>query len=354
MPRHRKPARLYFRRDEQQWIIRDGQTNRRTGFGLGQRAEAEAALADYLARRKPERRAGPAHPGELTVGEVLAKYADDRGADMASAGTLAYSIQALAPFWADLTCDAVKGTTCRLYERERAKPRAVTTTTKTGRTISREQTAGAATVRRELGVLQAALNHAHNEGLLIHSIRLSLPDASVSRDRWLTRNEVARLLRNAEPHVQRFILVSLYTGRRASAVLELIWTRVDLDAGSIRFRADGRTENKKRRGRIHMPRQLLGHMRRWGARGTHVVMFRGKPLGSIRKGLQRAAERAGLEGISPHVLKHTAVTWTIMRGLGVEDAAEYFDTSPETIRRHYWHHSPQHQRRALDVIENRK
>jgi hypothetical protein len=43
-----------------------------------------------------------------------------------------------------------------------------------------------------------------------------------------------------------------------------------------------------------------------------------------------------------------------MDGASVEDAAEFFDTSPETIRRHYWHHSPHHQERALDVMERRR
>jgi len=125
---------------------------------------------------KAGRRNLAAHPGELTVGEVLALYADDKGASMASGQTLAYSIQALAPFWADLTCDAVKGSTCRLYERERARPRKVETTSKTGKTVSRVVTAGASTVRRELGVLQAALNYAHDEGVLIHPISVSSPD----------------------------------------------------------------------------------------------------------------------------------------------------------------------------------
>jgi integrase len=354
MPRHRQPARLYFRKDEQQWVIRDGSTQKRTGFGLEQRGEAETALANYLAGKQPERRGGPAHPGELTVGEVLALYADDKGASFASAQTLAYSLQALAPFWADLTCDAIKGSTCRLYERERAKPRRIESTSKTGKAISRVVTASAPTVRRELGVLQAALNHAHEEGMLIHPISVSLPDEGAPRDRWLTRGEAAKLLRCAEPHVRRFILLSLYTGRRASAILELTWTRVELDRGTIRFRDAGEAETNKRRGAIRIPRQLRGHLSRWVAyRGTHVVMYRGKPVNSIKTGIRRAAERAGVEGVSPHVLKHTAITWAVSKGLGVEDAAEYFNTSPQTIRKHYWHHSPHHQARAIEAIERR-
>jgi integrase len=207
-------------------------------------------------------------------------------------------------------------------------------------------------VRRELGVLQAALNHSHAEGLLVHPIKVTLPKAGEPRDRWLTRAEAARLLRAAAPHVRRFILISLYTGRRPSAVLELTWTRVDLDAGVIRFKAEGAVETNKRRGKARIFRRLALHLGRWrNPSDTHVVMFRGKRVGSIKTGITQAAKRAGLEGISPHVLKHTAITWLVMKGLDVEDAAEFFDTSPATIRKHYWHHSPNHQKRAQDVME---
>ncbi|WBU51873.1 site-specific integrase [Paracoccus sp. SCSIO 75233] len=273
---------------------------------------------------------------------------------MASGATLAYSIQALAPFWGGLTCDAVKGTTCRAYERERAKPRTITTVSKNGKETTREVSAGPPTVRRELGVLQAALNYAHAEGLLIHPIKVTLPKSGEVRDRWLTRDEVAQLLRHAEPHIRRFIILAIYTGRRAATILDLIWTRVDLDANLIRFRADGQAETNKRRGRVRIPRQLKAHLRRWSATpGTHVVMYRGETVASVRKGVARAAERAGIEGVNRHVLKHTAITWGVKDGMELEDAAEYFDTSEEIIRKHYWHHSPHHQERAVKIIERR-
>ena len=297
------------------------------------------------------------------MGEVLAHYVDFKAslpkADALKGEgpqTLAAAVAALVPFWANLTCDAVKGSTCRAYERERAIPREVTTTTRAGKTLTRKHQAGSATVRRELGVLQAALNHAHGEGLLVHPLKVTLPASGVSRERWLTRAEVAKLLRCASPHIRRFILVSLYTGRRATAVLDLTWPRVDLESRVIRFRAEGEAETNKRRGRVRIPRQLVGHLRRWRkvSQETHVVTFRGERLANVKRGIARAAERAGLAGVTPHVLKHSAITWAIMNGLGVEDAAEFFDTSPATIRKHYWHHSPHHQERALEILERRK
>ncbi|MEM9765076.1 MAG: site-specific integrase [Pseudomonadota bacterium] len=274
---------------------------------------------------------------------MLALYAHDRGPAIASKTTLAIAIEALAAFWGDLTCDAVKGATCRAYERHRAKPRRLVD----GRTVA----AGSSTVRRELGVLQAAMNHAHAEGVLIYPLKVTLSESGEPRDRWATRDEVARLLLAAAPHCRRFILLSIYTGRRAQAVLDLTWTQVDLDLGMIRFK-QGR-ETKKRRGSIRIPPRLLAHLRRWRERDGRKSMFvvpRPSRTSSIRRAFEGARERSGVTDVTPHVLKHTAITWAIMKGLSVEAAAEYFDTSPETIRKHYWHHSPHHQAEAVEII----
>lgn len=344
MPRPRKPSRLYYRKAIGQWVIKDGETERRTGCGYGDRGEAEKALQGYLAGRPSQR--GPSQPHEITVGTVLAVYGQDRGSEVRSTGALAHSIEALAGYWGDLTCDAVKGSTCRAYAKQRARPR----TLGDGRVV----TAGPSTVRRELGVLQAAVNHAHREGILIYPLRVTLPESAPPRERWLTRAEAARLLLHASPHCRRFILISLYTGRRARAVLDLTWPQVDLEAGVIRF-AKG-AETKKRRGRARIPGRLLAHLRRWRAQArrgeTHVVWdpHQWRSVDNIRRAFAGARERSRLPDVTPHVLKHTAITWAMQRGLSVEAAAEFFDTSPTTIRKHYWHHSPHHQAEAVRVI----
>lgn len=350
MPRPRKPARLWFRPDHGVWVILDAGRQHRTRFGSEQRREAEEALAQYLQGRPAPERRGPANPSDLTVGEVLARYADDKGPTLAAPATLAYAIDALTPFWGDLTCDAVKGSTCRAYATSRKR--------KPASPGAKAKPISPATVRRELGVLQVALHHAVKEGLLVHRPEVELPDVGSAKDRWLTRSEAARLLHAAPSHLRRFILLSLYTGRRMSAVLELTWTRVDLDKGVIRFRADGERETNKRRGRVRIARQLRAHLRRWRAqspRDTHVVSFRGRPVDAIKTAFHNARKAAELGAdVTRHTLKHTAITWAVMHGAEIEDAAEFFDTSPATIRAHYWHHSPRHQDRALAIVERRR
>lgn len=51
-------------------------------------------------------------------------------------------------------------------------------------------------------------------------------------------------------------------------------------------------------------------------------------------------------------LKHTAITLAIQAGISVEDAADYFSTSLETIQKVYWHHSPHHQARAVAAMNS--
>ena len=351
MPRPKKPARLWQRRDGA-WIILDAGAQHRTGHsGEGGRRAAEEALRDYLATRAPER-AGPAHPFEITVGEVLALYAREKGPQMAAPDTLAWALKALAPFWGGLTCDTVKGSTCRAYLLERAKPRP----DKRGRMRS----AGTGSVRRELGVLQAAINYALAEGKLVSAPVVTLSESGPTRDRWLTREDAARLMRAAAPHLRRFIAIELRAGRRASAVLELRlapsvdtgW--IDAEGGIIHFEGARQRKTKKRRGSISAPPKLAAHMRRWARLGgSHVIMWRGKPCAEIDTAFDAAARRAGLDDVTPHDLKTTAVTWAFQRGMTLEDATDWFATSPATLMKHYRAHSPQYQTRARAIMEGK-
>lgn len=351
MPRPRKPARLWQRADGA-WIILDGTKQHRTGHsGEGGRRAAEESLRDYLATRAPDR-SGPAQPHEITVGEVLALYAREKGPTLASPEALAYAVRALSPFWGSRTCDAVKGSTCRAYLAARAKPRQ-------GRD-GRTRTAGTGTVRRELGVLQAAINHAYSEGVLVYAPAVTLSDAGPARDRWLTRSDAARLMWAAAPHLRRFIAIELRAGRRARAVLELRlepsldsgW--IDAEAGIIHFEGARQRRTKKRKGSIRAPDKLAAHLRRWARLGgTHAIMWKGKPLAEIDTAFAAATRRAGLEDLTVHDLKRTAVTWAFQRGMSLEDAADWFDTSPATLMKHYRAHSPHHQTRARTIMDGR-
>lgn len=363
MPRPRKPARLWQRPSTDEWIILDydlpgGQ--RRTGLsGASGQAAAEQKLAAYLAGKAPSRDE-PGLLSEVTIGEVLALYAEHK-ADARGAETLSYSIHALAEFWGGKTCDKIRGATCRAYVKHMGVEREREIVDARGRRYRRRSRNSPQSCRRYLGILQAALNFAQREGLIVSAPLVTLPPSAPARDRWLSRDEVAALLRASPPHLRRFILVALATGRRMRAILALRWTpavgtwgHADVHAGVFRFLPRGQSETRKRRGACRMTRTIRAHARRWErAGGSHVIMWKGEPCGTIKATFDAACRRAGLADVSPHTLKHTAITWAFQKGMTMEDAVDFFATSAATLERVYRQHSPHYQDRAIASMEVR-
>lgn len=348
MPMPAKGPHLALRRRQGRpaiYVIRDtGKVEQSTG--TGDRGEAEKALAAYIngkaSRVSPD---APASPSDLTIADALAVYLTEHGATVAAPERLSYAAKALIPFWGELPVAAIKKETCRRYARVRGKSNG--------------------TIRRELNVLQAAINYCVEEGKLLAGAKVELPDKPPKKQRALTRSEVARLLwacrkRETTRHLARFILVSLYTGTRKAAVLNLRldmpsaasgW--VDLKRGVMHRRGSEERETAKRRTSVRLPRQLLAHMRRWHRNGAQwAVEWRGNRIADVQTGFEAVQEDAALGWRpTPHTLKHTAISWAIQAGSSVEDAATFFGTSPQTIIDTYWDQSPHFQQGAVEAVE---
>jgi len=242
------------------------------------------------------RRTGPRDPSAILVTDVLNDYAQQRSQKVEAPERIAYAVLALTDFFEGNTVADVTPQTCERYaEKRRRSP---------------------GTVRRELGVLRAAINYAHRSGSLTRPVAVELPERPAPRDRWLTRKEVAWLIRaactpQARLYLPLFILIALYTGRRKEAILSLRWPQVNLEARTINFEVAGRKRTNKRRGIIPIPPRLLPHLWRARRRGTdlgYVLHIDGERIGDIKKGFAAACERAGIEGVTPHSLRHTCAT----------------------------------------------
>ena len=63
--------------------------------------------------------------------------------------------------------------------------------------------------------------------------------------------------------------------------------------------------------------------------------------------------RAELDDVTPHVLKHTAITWAMQNRIDLWQAAGFFATSVPTLIRVYGHHHPDHMREAAETLGRR-
>jgi hypothetical protein len=183
-----------------------------------------------------------------------------------------------------------------------------------------------------------------------------------------TRDEFARLLlalwrQKRSRHAARLALCQFYTGSRPRTVARTTWERradgpwVDLEQGIWWRSGEDELETVKKRRPHGIPPRLAAHLQRWKRihGGTYIAETArdpGQPVWDIGKALEGAAARAGVKRITPHTLKHTAITLFIQSGGSAEDASDYFSTSIETIQSNYWHHSPAHQVRAVAHMAN--
>jgi integrase len=370
MPTDAKGPRLYFKRGNLDkagkrlpgfWIIRDGDKRVGTGVRAARRGTppqaAQDALAEYIIGRRAIPRTRNSDAASVEVADVIRLYMEECAPKHARPiETIARCVR-LLEFWGDKRLSDVTGASCRAYA-------AITTR------------AGA---RRELEDLRAAIGHHRSEGLCRELVSIVLPERGQPKDRWLTREEAARLIRAAwryrevqkghptgrksRQHVARFVLIALYTGTRAGAICGGSFNRVqgsgyiDLERGVFYRKPEGERETKKRKPPAKIPDRLLAHMRRWhrdkpGRAGqVYAVQFNGKPIGTgIEKAFRGACRDAGLEGVTPHVLRHTAATWLMQKGTSIWDAAGFLGMTTETIERVYAHHHPSFQEEAARNI----
>jgi integrase len=103
---------------------------------------------------------------------------------------------------------------------------------------------------------------------------------------------------------------------------------------------------------VKLPDRLLAHMRRWHRNGQrYAVEWLGQPIGTgLEKAFRGACRDAGLEGVTPHTLRHSAATWLMRNGTRTWDAAGFLGMSEETLIRVYGHHHPDFQAEAAANI----
>lgn len=302
----------------------NGQTER---FSLrtGDLHEAKRRLADHAAQ-----------PAGETVAEIVAVYLNDKDKTAVRAVDLRGAWKQAEPSFGHLRPDQITRDVCRIYRDQRyAKGRMP------------------ATVRKELEVVRAALNFSKKGAEAV----FELPRQPVAKDRFLSKDEARRLSRGARrfPHVRAFIVLSLVTAARQSALLELTWDRVDFKTRRISLALnDDMDAARKQRANIPMNRRALAYLRVLYAARTcdHVIEWGGHRVLSVKKGFAAATKRAGLEGVTPHILRHTAASWMAMARVPMFDISKYLGHSDMsvTIKRYAKVH-PDYLKEASEALD---
>ena len=248
MPKRSRGPYLAWIGKRKLWYVRVNENGgrRELSTGTSDRGEAEAFLGEYLNERRENTRSGPPTAENVTIADCLADYLEECGRQQSQPKSVASRIGKLLRFWGRDTVACVSTRRCKDY----------------GRWSNVQDS----TLRRELVILRAALNYAVQESRLDRAPYVRLPKAPAGRDRWLTRNEAARLLwecrkarSDTRPYLTLYVRLALYTGARPGAVMGLRWPQIrwlEGEGGVIDFNPPRAKKSNKRRARVPMAARI--------------------------------------------------------------------------------------------------
>lgn len=232
--------------------------------------------------------------------------------------------KALAPRFSRISPAVVDAALCRAYAAERME-------------AGRSQ----GTVWSELTRLRSCLNWAARNHKTEARFSVWVPSKPKPAKRVLTPDEAAALLDACTtPHIRLFVILALATGGREAAICELTWDRVDFERQTIDLRTgvEGNPLQKvqrKGRAQVHMSEWVRAALTaaKEGALSDYVIEWGGKPI--VRPGLafDKAARRAGLAGVTPHTLRHTAASWAEEAGVPMQVISRFMGHSTEATTR---------------------
>jgi len=232
-------------------------------------------------------------------------------------------------------------------------------------------------------VLHRALEQAAQWGLTPRNVaKLVTPPRPARREMATLSPEQARAsLEAAEgDRLEALYVLALSTGMRQGELLALRWRDVDLEGGTLQVRAtlqrtrDGfqfaepKTARSRRQValtkpavealRRHRSRQLEERLQMGAAWEDNDLVFAnevGRPIEAgnlIRRSFHPLLDRAGLQHIRFHDLRHTAATLALGKGVHPKIVAEMLGHSQIAVTLDlYSHVTPTMQRQAAEALE---
>ncbi len=201
--------------------------------------------------------------------------------------------------------------------------------------------ASPATANRYLALIRSILRKAALEWEWIDKVpRVRLYKEAKRRVRWLTPNDVQRLLGELAPHQRDMVVFALSTGLRQSNVVELEWSQVDMARRVAWIHPD----QAKARRAIHVPLNSTAMdvlTRQLGKHPSRVFTYRGRPIAwANTRQWREALKRAGIEDFRWHDLRHTWASWLAQEGTPLNVLQELGGWESETMVRRYAHLAP--------------
>jgi len=210
------------------------------------------------------------------------------------------------------------------------------------------------TTNRELAILSRIFSLGIDWGLgsenPVKKIRF-FSEQENAKERILTGEEEIRLLKASPGHLKPILIVALNTGMRRGEILGLKWSQVDLERRVIKVE---RTKSGKNRF-VFMNSALFKvfeelHKDRVDREQVFVNPKTGRPFRDIKRAFKSACEKAEIENLRIHDLRHTFASRLVERGADLITVKELLGHSTVKMTERYTHPNLAQKQRAVETL----
>ncbi len=223
--------------------------------------------------------------------------------------------------------------------------------------VRREEGAAPKTINHELGLMSHAFNMAMKEWEWVKTN----PVLCVSRERvdniierWLEIDEEDLLLDASPQWLKEIIIFAINTGMRQGEILNLKWSNVSLPRGTVSI------YEQKNRGRDTLPlnaRVLAILKARFDVRPKNQIFVFYSETGTtldasnLRRAFNIAIDKAGIEKLRFHDLRHTFATRLIQNGIDVYMVQKLGRWRSIQMVERYAHHQTESLRNSVELLD---
>lgn len=216
----------------------------------------------------------------------------------------------------------------------------------------RLETVKPATVNKELALLKHMFTKATEWGYMKQNPAklVKLLKEPPGRLRYLTPNELTRLLEDCALHLRPIVLMAVHTGMRRREILSLKWSDLDLRKRTITLT---KTKNNERR-IIPLNSVLMDMLWTLPRHFESPSLFcdrDGRPYDRIDNGFRQACKRVGIVDFRFHDLRHTFASHLIMRGANLRSVQELLGHKTARMTTRYTHLSAPHLQETVSLPE---
>ena len=184
------------------------------------------------------------------------------------------------------------------------------------------------------------------------------------RTRYLSQEEIQKLLNASPEYLKNIIICALNTGMRRSEIFGLTWDQV---RNGFIYLQNTKTNEPRQIPINDTLAELFERMKKENPGSTYVFTYKSnkpnkkmktvslvvnndKRLNNVKKSFARALKNSGIAHCTLHDLRHTFASHLLMNGASIKDVQELLGHKTMQMTLRYAHLSQEHKKKAVNLL----